>query len=106
MAEGKYIGLDRPITATEVDAAIAARPFPTHPIIEEMVDRELRLLAKVYPKAFRVRRWWEFWLAPQKPKVYVLDAETGKFFDPGTPQTFWSWAFEKMAGKPLKASDL
>lgn len=34
-----------------------------------------------------------FWRS--KPRIYVLDAETGRFFDPGEPQGFWSWLFSR-----------
>ena len=50
-------------------------------------------MPNVFPKPIKPRRWWEFWLA--KPRPFVLDAETGRFFDPGDPG-FLPWLFGEL----------
>jgi len=55
-------------------------------------------MANVFPKPIKPRRWYEFWLA--KPKHYVLDAETGRFFDPGDPG-FMPWLFGELRKHPF-----
>ena len=59
--------------------------------IEELYNE---LKPKVHLPPVKPRRWWQFWLQPA-PKHYVLDAQTGKYFDVARPQSAGSALFDR-----------